>query len=110
MSETISNFRNKYESASTLAPLRDLSFNTFITLSALKIVYVLIVLVETLALLLGLGGAFSHSVLTGLGGLILLPFLWLVAVILTRMYLELIAVVFRIAHNTTILARKAEGH
>ena len=34
---------------------------------------------------------------------------WLVVVILTRMYLELIAVIFRIAHNTTILAKQAES-
>lgn len=103
-----SDFAKRNEAAGALAPLTDLSFSTFITLSALKIVYVAVVLAQTLALLIGVITAFGQGVLAGLGGLIVLPFLWLVAVILTRMYLELVAVIFRIAHNTTILAQRAE--
>ncbi len=104
----MSDFRKKYESFSTLTPLLDFSFNTFITLSVLKVFYVLIVGLQTIGLLLVIVGGFTQGVLAGLGGLVIAPFVWLVVVIMTRMYLEIIAVIFRIAHNTTMLAQSSE--
>ena len=92
------------EGKGLLASLFDLDFRYFITLKFLKVIYVVVMLVIGLGALLfffsfasqGAGGAILGLVLAPIGALFYLVF--------ARVYLELIALLFRIAENTTRIA------
>ena len=84
--------------------LKDVSFTEFITLKLIKFLYILGLLGIAIGVLLMVLGAFSQGFVTGLGALMLGAIGALLAVVFLRVYLEIIAVVFRIASNTARIA------
>ena len=93
------------EEKSFLETLFDLSFTEFVTTRLIKVVYVLGIIGAALAglqriyLAFRIGG-FGSGLLT----LVVTPLLFLVAVLLVRIWCEMIIAIFRIAENTGRLA------
>jgi hypothetical protein len=89
--------------------LFDFSFETFVALKVIKVLYGLFLLLLALGVLAGLGGSIMSmvqgEVLAGLGILIALPFAALLYLILGRVYFELIIVGFKIAEDADEIAR-----
>ncbi len=89
--------------------LFDLSFESFITTSIIRILYILLIVLAGLTALVILISAATQGAAAALFGLILAPIVFLVYVIFGRVYLEIVIVLFRIAENTQVLADKAKG-
>jgi hypothetical protein len=90
-----------------LGALLDFSFKNFITLSVIKILYMLGLLLLALEwLVMVIVGFTSGGVLGGIGALVLGSIAILIAVIFLRVWLELICVIFRIGENTTALVER----
>jgi len=86
----------------------DFGFNRFITLQAIKFVYVLGLILLVLSWLVFSIGAMSQNFFAGLA-LSLLGIIGVVIyAIMLRIWLELIAVIFRIGENTTRLVQMGE--
>lgn len=84
-----------------LGALFDLGFKRFITLSVIKVVYVLgMGLIGLLCLVLVVTG-FLQGVGAGIGALIIAPIIGLLYLIFFRIWLELVVVIFRIGENTS---------
>lgn len=98
------------DAKSFFSSLFDMSFSNFITPKIIRILFILAIIgsaIWALALLVaGLGSGSAGGIL---GGLIGAPIVFILAVILSRVYLELLLVMFRIAENTERLAERAEG-
>lgn len=92
-----------------LAGLFDFSFETFVALKVIKVLYGVFLLVLALGILGGIGAAvisiFQGSILAGLGMLIALPIVALVYLVVGRVYFELIIVAFKIAEDADEIAR-----
>jgi hypothetical protein len=85
--------------------LFDLSFNEFITTSIIKVLYVIFIIVSAVIALFMLGGMFASGSFGGiLLGLVLAPVIFIVYVIMARVWLEVLIVIFRIAENTAKIA------
>lgn len=89
--------------------LKDVSFKQFITISLVKFIYILGLVMLGLGAIVTIFTGFSQGFGSGLlyiiGGAIglVLGVLWL------RVSLEMVVVVFRIANNTSVLAKHARG-
>lgn len=92
-----------------LAALFDFGFNRFITLSVVKVLYMLGMALIVLVSLAMIISAFSTGVLAGLGAIVLAPILALIYLIMLRIWLELVVVIFRIGENTTKLVELRGG-
>jgi len=90
------------------ASLFDFSFKEFITLKLLKILYILGILFIGLILLIFIVKSFDMSTKRGIEALIASPFIFLLFTILVRIWIEILAVVFRIAENTKIIAENTK--
>ena len=78
--------------------LFDFSFEEFITPTIVRIVYIIFLVLITIgAVIVLLAALFSGSASSAIAGLIFVPLFWLVYVIFTRIWLEVVAVIFRIA-------------
>ena len=85
--------------------LFDLSFNTFITTSIIKVLYILCIIGAAVAALFVIVSGFAVSTGTGLIALIIgAPLTFLISVIYARVMLEMIIALFRIWENTTKMA------
>lgn len=93
-----------FEPASMLRTLTDYRFTRFITVNIVQILYVLGVVVIALYTFAGVIAMLRASVMIGLVALLLSPLVFLISVLVLRVYLELIVVIFRIAENTRISA------
>ena len=81
--------------------LFDLSFTEFVTTRIIRFLFVLAIIVSAIVALAMVVAAFSsHSGAAGILGLLLSPVVFFLCVLYSRMCLELIIVVFRIAENT----------
>jgi hypothetical protein len=89
--------------------LFDLSFSDFITTRLIKILYVLAIVLCGLGALAMIIMGFSESAGLGILLLVLSPIVFLLYVIMARVWLEIIIVVFRIAENTQTLADKVKS-
>ena len=95
---------------SGLGALLDFGFNKFITLSIIKILYVLYLVVIVLGWLgFTLATMFGQGILPGIGVFIVGSIVVLLYAILIRVGLELIVVVFRIGENTSKLVEMRGG-
>ncbi len=83
--------------------LLDVSFKRFLTLSVIKVLYVLGLALIALMWLVVVIGAFANGVLAGIGAMVVGAFVALLYMIFFRVWLELIVVIFRIGENTTKL-------
>ena len=87
--------------------LFDLSFNEFITTKIITVLYVCAMIGAGVWGLVILFGGFATKSFGGiLAGLVLAPIAFLVATILSRVWLETLIVLFRIAENTAKIATK----
>jgi hypothetical protein len=84
--------------------LFDTSFRSFITPSIISLVFILLVILAGIFTLIVVAAAFNESSGAGLVTLILSPVVFLLYVILARMYLELVVVLFRVEANTRDMA------
>ncbi len=89
---------------SAFAPLLDFRFTKFITVKIIQVLYLVGIAVSALYIFAGVIGAFQIGVVYGLFALIMSPLAFLLSVLILRVYLELIAVIFRIAENTSRMA------
>lgn len=93
------------ETKGFIGRLFDLSFSEFITTQIIKVLYVIAMIGAAVGgLVVLLGGFRSGSFMGVLTGLILAPVLFLLYVILARIWLETLIVLFRIAENISKIA------
>ena len=85
--------------------LFDLSFQSFITTSIIKVLYILLIIGAGLVALLFIGAGFAADTGIGVVMLIVSPLIFLIYVILGRVYLELVIVLFRIHDQTAETAK-----
>ena len=98
------------DAKSFFSSLLDMSFSDFFTPKIIKVLFILAIIGSAIwALALLVAGIASGSAGGILGGLIGAPIVFILAVILSRVYLELLLVMFRIAENTGRLVNHAEG-
>jgi len=89
-----------------LAALADFSFSEFITTKIIKILYGLGIVFACIVALACLVTGFKIGIASGILMLILSPVIFLLIVIYARVTLEILIVVFRIAENTTEIAKQ----
>lgn len=94
---------------SFLSSLFDLSFTEFITTRVIKVLFILAIIVSAIAAVVMIVTGFVGGALSGIVLLIISPILFLVFVILARVWLELVIVIFRIAENTGRLAEQSRA-
>lgn len=88
--------------------LFDFSFETFITPSIIKVLFILILVVIGLGALGMVIAAFTQSALAGLATLIIgVPIGGFLYILFARVWLEIIVVLFRIEENTAAMAEQA---
>jgi hypothetical protein len=88
----------------------DFSFQRFITLSVIKVLFmlgILLIALEWLAMVIL--GFTTGGTMGGVGALIIGTVACFIAVIFLRVWLELIVVIFRIGENTSKLVEQKEG-
>ncbi|MBU1909645.1 MAG: DUF4282 domain-containing protein [Verrucomicrobia bacterium] len=89
------------EQKSFFETLFDLSFTEFVTTRLIKLIFVLGIIFSALAGLKRIVWAFRFFGFgSGLLSLVITPILFIVAVLLVRIWCEMIIAVFRIAENT----------
>lgn len=91
-----------------LTPLLDLRFTRFITVSIVKVLYLVGVVMVALTVLTWIIAGFTQGAMVGIAMLVLSPLFLLLGVILVRIYLEVLVVLFRIAENTARMAGPSE--
>jgi len=89
-----------------LGRLFDLSFTEFVTTSIIKFLYILAIIIAAIAAIAVIVTGFQSGFIGGIIALILSPIVFLIYVLLSRVWLELIIVIFRIAENTSHLVEK----
>lgn len=86
--------------------LFDLSFSQMITTKLVKILYIMAIAASGLMALSMIVGGFANSFGSGLFMLIVAPIVFIVQILFSRIWLELVIVVFKIAENTSYLVPK----
>ncbi len=86
---------------SPISMLFDLSFSEFVTTRVIKVLFLLGVVFAALGTLAVIVGGFSAGFGRGLLVLILSPLLFLLYVLMARIWCEMVIVIFRIAENTS---------
>lgn len=89
--------------------LFDFSFSRFITTKIIKLLYGVAIFFCGLGALFMLIGGFTQGFGAGILSLILSPLVFLLSVILCRVYLEILVVLFRIADYTREIAQSKKG-
>lgn len=89
-----------------LGSLLDFGFQKFITLSVIKVLYMLGAGVIALGLILGMISAFLQNGAIGVLVLGVGPLVALVALVFLRVWLELVVVIFRIGDHTGKLVQQ----
>jgi hypothetical protein len=89
--------------------LFDFSFSSFVTTKIIKVLYVLAIIGVTIWSLILIFGGITQGGTAALFGIVggLLGFF--LGIIYARVLLEFIVIVFRIAENTAVIARSAQG-
>ena len=82
-----------------LATIFDFSFSEFVTTKVIKFLLGLAMVVNVIFTISIIVGAFQSSTFGGIVALILSPVIYLILMLFSRIYLELIIVIFRIAEN-----------
>ncbi len=89
--------------------LFDLSFSEFVTTRVIKVVYVIGIVLSGIYALGFIVAGFSQGTAVGIILLLLSPLVFLLGVLWTRIWCELIMVFFRIAENTTRMAEQGRS-
>ena len=77
----------------------DLSFTEFITIRIIKFLFILGIIFAAIGTLLLIVTGFSNGIGAGILSLVLSPLIFLVYVLLARIWCEMIIVIFRIAET-----------
>ncbi len=85
---------------SLIGSLFDFSFSHFVTMKIIPILYGIIMVLVALASLVFAFSGFASNFFAGLLTLILAPVFFFFYVVVSRIWLEFVVVVFRIAENT----------
>ncbi len=93
------------ESKGFFGALFDFSFTSFITLRFLKVIYAVLVGLILLSGVVFFVALLSRGGLTTLVAIIGVPIVTLLYLVIARVYMEIIALFFRIGENTSIIAR-----
>ena len=96
------------ETAFNALAIFDWGFRRFVTISIVKVLYVLGIAVITFASLAMLIAGFRAGFAIGVAALFTVPILFVIWVLSLRVYLELIVALFRIAENTSIMAARVD--
>jgi cellulose synthase/poly-beta-1,6-N-acetylglucosamine synthase-like glycosyltransferase len=91
------------------AALFDFNFRSFITLKFLKVIYAVVMTLILLGGVFFLISGLSRGGFTAILSLIGVPLVTLLYLVFARIYLEIIALLFRIGENTTIMAQSVGG-
>lgn len=83
--------------------LFDLSFSEFVTTRVIKILFIIGILFAALGALMVIIAGFNNGWGVGILALLLSPLVFLLYVLLARIWCEMIIVIFRIAENTARL-------
>ena len=86
--------------------LFDFSFTSFVTTRIIGVLYALMIAVGVLCLLVAIFPVFTMSGVSEAGKLA--PFVFVLYVVIARVFCEVIIVLFKIADNTAILAGRHE--
>jgi hypothetical protein len=97
------------ETKGFFAALFDFGFTSFITLKFLRVIYTILVCLILLTGLIFLVGGLSQGGGTAVLVIIAAPLATLLYLIFVRIYMELIAMFFRIGENTSIMAAALAG-
>jgi hypothetical protein len=90
------------------ASLFDFSFKEFISLKLLKILYIIVIIINGLIAFSLILTGLKQSPIIAIIFLIGSPILFLILTILARVWIEALAVAFRIAENTKIIAENTK--
>ena len=96
---------SSFDSPPGMGALFDLSFTRFLTVSVIKVIYILGIVLLALGWLIFVIGGFSQGFMYGVLGIIFGTILALIELLFLRVWLELIVVIFRIGENTSAMAR-----
>ena len=88
-----------------LRALFDFSFSEFVTTRLIRLLYVVGLLIAFVVTLSAIAAGFNESPGAGIISLIFAPLLFLIVVIVARIYLELVIVIFRIAEHLRDISR-----
>jgi hypothetical protein len=91
---------------SFLGALFDFSFTEFVTTRIIKVLFGIAIFLSAVVTIFYIAGSFASSVPLGILILILSPIIFLIYVILARVWLEVIIVLFRIAEHVGEMAQK----
>lgn len=94
------------QSKGFFARLFDFSFRDFITPTIIAILYGILIAIAVIAAIAVIVSGFTQAWWLGLIALILSPVIFLLYVIMFRVYLEIVVALIRIAQNTTDMLRK----
>ncbi|HEU0102342.1 MAG TPA: DUF4282 domain-containing protein [Mycobacteriales bacterium] len=100
---------SQLENKGIVASLFDLDFRTFVTMRFLKVIYVIVIVGIALSALFFFFALARQGAGGALAGLIVVPIGALLYLVFARVYLELIALLFRIAENTSRIADVLAG-
>jgi len=89
--------------------LMDWSFKRFITISLVKFMYILGIIGLAVSIVFSIFAGLAGGITSGLTSVIMGVIAFALGVLWLRVCLEMVVVVFRIAQNTTVLARHARG-
>lgn len=93
----------------SIGMLFDLSFTEFVTTRIIKFLFIIGVVFAAIGTIAFIVGGFSAGVGKGVLFLILSPIIFILWVLLARIWCEIIIVVFRIAENTSRLADQVKS-
>jgi hypothetical protein len=99
---------NRPPSGGFFAKLFDYSFNSFITTSIVRAVYVLATILAGIASVAVFVALAREGGSLALTGVVAAPLIFFLVLINARLYLELVIVIFKIAEDTDIVARHSQ--
>ena len=94
-----------FDPVAAFGPLLDFRFTKFITVNIVQVLYIVGIAVIALYTLAAVIGMFQAGAGVGIAALIFAPLVFMISVLLLRVYLEIIVVLFRIAESTSETAR-----
>ena len=97
------------ENKGFLATLFDLSFGEFVTTRVIKVLFILGVVFSGIGAFMVILAGFRGGALTGIVALLLSPVVFFLYVLGTRIWCEIIVVLFRIAENTGKIANRPQS-
>jgi hypothetical protein len=97
------------QSTGFIAKMFDISFSEFITVDLIRVLYIMLLVLGLMAAILAVLAAFGDSIWTGISMLIFAPLMFIVYAFVSRVWLEVLIVVFRIAEDVRVIAENSRA-